>query len=194
MPHGRDPARLTQVKEGRTWQIGDSSVVAWIAAGTVTGLTITSAIPPVFDDFATIVIPDGGRGSAQHDQLVIALLSKHSPNQPWWLGYLDTGSDDVIFPDAAPTRLYANWSYVLIEAGPEQALAWRSHAPGWNRSLPELLFPADHSWLLSTLWDDDWRCLGGPASLIEALQQEPQLDVRRVSIDEDATPPGHVAR
>ena len=44
------------------------------------------------------------------------------------------------------------------------------------------------------LWDDDWRCLGGPTSLIEALQQEPQLDVRRVSIDRDATPSGHVAR
>jgi len=191
MPHGRDRAQLTRVKDGRSWQIGDSSVVAWIAASTVTGLTIT---PPVFDDYATIVIPDGGRGSAQHDQLVIALLSKHSPNQPWWLGYLDTGSDDVIFPDATPVRLYANWSYVLIEAGPEQALAWRSHDTGWNRTLPDLLFPADQSWLLSTLWDDDWRCLGEPTSLIEALQQEPQLDVRRVSIDGDATPPGHVAR
>ena len=46
MPHGRDPAQLTRVKDGRSWQIGDSSVVAWIAASTITGLTITSAIPP----------------------------------------------------------------------------------------------------------------------------------------------------
>src|SRR5215471_1651092 len=46
MPQGRDPAQLTRVKDGRSWQIGDSSVVAWIAASTVTGLTITSAIPP----------------------------------------------------------------------------------------------------------------------------------------------------
>lgn len=91
--------------------------------------------------------------------------------EPWWLGYLDTGSDDVVFRDAAPVRLNADWPYVLAEAGPEQALAWRSPATG--RSLPDLLFPADHSWLLSTLWDDDWRCLGGPASLIEALQQDP---------------------
>ena len=100
----------------------------------------------------------------------------------------------MIFPDAARVRLYSDWPYVLIEAGPEQALAWRSHGAGWNRSLPDLLFPADHSWLLSTLWDDDWRCLAGPASLIESLQQEPQLDARRVAVDEDATPPGHVAR
>jgi hypothetical protein len=190
MPH----PRLTRVKDGRSWLLGDSSAVAWIAAGTVTGLTIISAIPPTFDDYATIVIPDGDPGRAQHDQLVITLLSKHSPNQPWWLGYLDTGSADVIFPDAPRVKLYADWQYVLIEAGPEQALAWRRHATAWNRSLPDLLFPADRSWLLSTLWDDDWRCLGGPGSLIEAFQQEPQLDVRRVSVDGDATPPGHVAR
>src|SRR5215471_3483901 len=82
MPHGRDRAQLTRVKDGRSWQIGDSSVVAWIAASTVTGLTIT---PPVFDDYATIVIPDGGRGSAQHDQLVIALLSSIRPiNRGGW--------------------------------------------------------------------------------------------------------------
>jgi hypothetical protein len=74
----------------------------------------------------------------------------------------------VVFPDAPPVRLYADWPYVLIDAGPEQALALRSHATTWKRSLPDLLFPADHSWLLSTLWDDDWRCLGGPVSLVEA--------------------------
>lgn len=99
----------------------------------------------------------------------------------------------MVFPDAPPVRLYADWPYVLIDAGPEQALALRSHATTWKRSLPDLLFPADHSWLLSTLWDDDWRCLVGPVRLVEALQQELQLDVRRVSVDEDATPPGHVA-
>jgi hypothetical protein len=87
-----------------------------------------------------------------------------------------------------------NWRYVLIEAGPEQALAWRSHDTRRLRSLPDLLFPTDHSWLLSKLWDDDWRCLGGPAALIEALLHEPQFDARRVSVDEDATPPGRIAR
>ena len=86
MPPGRDSARLTRVKDGRSWRIGDSSTVAWIAAGTVAGLTITSAIPPVFDDYATIVIPDGGRVAARHDRLVVTLLSTHSPDQPWWLG------------------------------------------------------------------------------------------------------------
>ena len=60
--------------------------------------------------------------------------------------------------------------------------------------MPELLFPADRSWLVSTLWDDDWRCVGGPAALVEALLRSAVLDTRAVSVGENATPPGHVAR
>jgi len=97
-------------------------------------------------------------------------------------------------PHGVSPYAHVNWRYVVIEAGPEQALAWRSHDTCGFRSLPDLLFPADRSWLLSTLWDDDWRCLGGPAALIEAFLHQPQFDTRRVSVDEDATPPGHVAR
>jgi hypothetical protein len=48
--------------------------------------------------------------------------------------------------------------------------------------------------LLSRLWDDDWRCLGGPTALIDRFLDESQLLVRRVGLSEDATPPGHVAR
>jgi hypothetical protein len=44
------------------------------------------------------------------------------------------------------------------------------------------------------LWDDDWRCLGGPAALIQAVLDDPALEARPVGLDEDATPPGHVAR
>ena len=31
---------------------------------------------------------------------MLALLTGQSPGQPWWLGYLDTGADDIIFRDA----------------------------------------------------------------------------------------------
>lgn len=41
--------------------------------------------------------------------------------------------------------------------------------------LPELMFPADHSWLVSSLWDDAWACVGGSADLISALLIEPEL-------------------
>jgi hypothetical protein len=56
---------------------------------------------------------------------VLALLAEQSPDQRWWLGYLDTGVDDIVFPDAPKVTLYYGWPYVLVEAGPEQAAAWR---------------------------------------------------------------------
>ncbi|OCB17881.1 hypothetical protein A5689_23985 [Mycobacterium intracellulare subsp. yongonense] len=93
--------------------------------------------------------------------------------------------------------LYANWPYVLVQAGPEQAARWRSDDLWSSRSprLPDLIFPADRTWLVSTLWDDDWTCVGGPAPLIDGFLSDPALRarVRRVDPKEDATPPGHKA-
>ena len=44
-------------------------------------------------------------------------------------GYLDTGADDIVFPDAPKVTLYSGWPYVLVEAGPEQAATWRQQRP-----------------------------------------------------------------
>jgi hypothetical protein len=54
------------------------------------------------------------------------------------------------------------------------------------------MFPEDRSWLVSSLWDDDWACIGGPAALIDDLLADPVLapNVRRVDTRQDATPPG----
>jgi hypothetical protein len=108
-------------KDGRSWRIGTDAEVAWIANGTSDGKTITAAIPPVFEAYATVVLPPGGEGQEQHDGAVLALLTEYSASQPWWLGYLDTGADDIVFPDAPMVTLYSGWRYVLVEAGPEQA-------------------------------------------------------------------------
>jgi hypothetical protein len=166
--------------------------VAWIARGTSPGPTITAAIPPVFAAYATFVEPDGEKGWDTRDQAVIALLTGCSAGQAWWLGYLDTGVDDVIFPDAPMVTLYTGWRYVLVEAGPEQAAAWRNER-GMHGVLPEVIFPADRSWLVSTLWDDDWSCLGGPAELVDGFLRHPDLQARPVQLGHDATPPGHQA-
>lgn len=98
-------------------------------------------------------------------------------------------------PDAAKVTVYTGWSYVLLQADPQQALHLRGHtdATPWHSALPELLFPADRSWLVSTLWDDDWRCIGGSDSLVDALLQHPDLDARAVLLGQDATPAGHEA-
>ena len=183
------PAGLA--RDGRNWRIGTDAEVAWIARGTSIGLTITAAIPPVFDAYATVVLPDGDEERGKHDRAMSALLSEHSAGQPWWLGYLDTGSDDIVFPGAPMVTLYYGWHYVLVEAGPEQAASWRGNDPGSRGVLPDLMFPADRSWLVSTLWDDDWSCVGGPAGLVGRLLRHPDLQARPVVLGQDATPPGH---
>jgi hypothetical protein len=53
------------------------------------------------------------------------------------------------------------------------------------------MFPQDRSWLVTALWDDDWWCVGGSRALVDDLLDQPGLDVREVTVDEDATPPGH---
>jgi hypothetical protein len=58
-------------------------------------------------------------------------------------------------------------------------------------TFPDLIFPADHSWLVSALWDDTWTCVGGPRRLIEALERDALVRARAVQLGENATPPGH---
>jgi hypothetical protein len=185
------PVRLA--RDGSTWRIGTDAKVAWIADGTSISRTITAAIPPVFDAYATVVLPDSDEKREKHDRAVSALLSEHSAGQPWWLGYLDTGVDDVVFPGAPMVTLYSGWHYVLVEAGPEQAATWRRNDPGSYGVLPNLMFPADRSWLVSTLWDDDWSCIGGPGELVGRFLRHPDLQARPVVLGQDATPPGHQA-
>ena len=186
------------IRDGRSWRIGTASDVAWINTGTSVGLTITSGIPPVFDDYATVVLPEDHAEQLRHDEAVVAVLKSQSPQQQWWLGYLERGGSDIVFPEAPPVTLYAGWQYVLVQAGPDEAASWRGIGANLRQPpllLPELMFPADRPWLVSTLWDDDWTCIGGPVPLVDALLNHPDLRarVRRVSPDEDATPPGHRA-
>src|SRR6266480_4839325 len=109
---------VTRARDGSTWRIGTDAEIAWIANGTSTGRTITAAIPPVFEAYATVVLPYGGQGQDQHDQAVLALLSDQSADQPWWLGYLDTGADDIVFPDAPKVTLVLRVALRARRGGP----------------------------------------------------------------------------
>jgi hypothetical protein len=184
---------VTRARDGRDWRIGTDVDVAWIAGGTSPGLTISAAVPPVFDAYATFVEPDSDERWEKRDRAVIALLTEYSAGQAWWLGYLDTGVDDIIFADAPMVTLYSGWRYVLVEAGWEQATSWRANERGMHGVLPEVMFPADRSWLLSTLWDHDWTCIGGSAEFVDSFVRHPDLQARPVELGQDATPPGHQA-
>lgn len=185
-----EASRVTRWRDGRDWLIGTDVDVAWIKDYTSVGLPITSAIPPVFEDYATIIVPAPGEHRSGSTHVLFSHLAEASGDRPWWLGYLQTGGSDVVFPDAPMLTLYAGWPYVFVQAGPKEADRWRAsddrRSPG-----ADIIFPVDRSWLLSWLWDDDWRCFGGPTPLVERLLGEAQLEVRRVGFTEDATPPGH---
>jgi hypothetical protein len=173
----------TQIKDGRTWRIGADEEVAWINDGITVGLSITASIPPIFATYATLVFPleldwsrDQARpAEARFDDALLRVLCAHTKPQPWWLGFLDTGASDVVLDDASRVRMYSGWNYVLAQAGPHEARTWRSDEGRWFTALPELMFPADRSWLVSSLWDDAWAGVGGSAELISALLIEPEL-------------------
>jgi hypothetical protein len=125
-----------RVKDGRMWRIGTARDVAWITSAT--GLTITAAIPAVFDDYATLVLP-GALGVSRdlvddgtQDRALLALVQAQTAPQPWWLGYLDTGASDIVLWDAPKVTLYSGWSYVpaaeliLCGAAPCRRLSWRA--------------------------------------------------------------------
>jgi hypothetical protein len=183
----------TVAKDGQTWRLGTNAEVRWIADGTSGGTTINAAIPLVFGAYATVMLPDDDQKLEWHERAVLSVLSMHSASQPWWLGYLDAQPGAVPFPDAPTVTVSYDWRYVLVEAGPDQAATW--HRPNSFRKgvLPDLMFPADRSWLLSTLWDDDWSCVGGSARLVADLLGHPDLEARQVLPGQDATPPGHTA-
>ncbi len=196
----------TRVKDGIAWRIGSQADVEWMSDRTGNRRRITGAIPPVFADYATLVHPGGPDGprdvrpERRQDLALVEVLRRHAARLPWWLGYLDTGASDIVFWDAPTVMLYTGWHYVLVLAGRDQAATWRP-APGgqsnWKSTeLPDVMFPEDHGWLLSTLWDDDWSCIGGSKALIDDLLKDPVLgpNARRVTTHQDSTPPGHADR
>jgi hypothetical protein len=183
------------LRDGRAWRLGADADAAWISDGTAAGNTITYAIPPVFTSYCTLGLPETNDRAelARHEQAVIELLTRLTPEQPWWLGFLDTGPSDVVFPYAPRTTIYYGYGYVLVDAGAQQAAGWRDEGFSWT--LPELMFPADHSWLLSTMWDDGWTSIGGSQQLVNDFLNDATLGprTRRVVLGQDPTPPGHRA-
>jgi hypothetical protein len=184
------------MRDGESWPIGVEDDVRWISESTSSGLAITSAVPPVFDAYATVVVPKEQATRNASDHALLEALRGELADGRWWLGYLDTSpAEEIIFRDVPVAKVYTDWSYVLVGAGAQQAATWRTNdAHSSHRgALPELMFPFDRSWLVSTLWDDDWRCVGGSDSLIDKLLDDPRCETHRVALDEEATPPGHRA-
>ena len=76
--------------------------------------------------------------------------------------------------------------YVFVLAGPQQARTWRSNhgLRSWRGALPDVMFPEDRNLPVSYLWDDEWRCVGGPSDLVKALVAGRVLRGRAVELGE----------
>lgn len=88
-------------RDGQDWHIGTASDVGWIACHTTAGVSITTAIPPVFDAYATTCQTDDVTVAA-YEHALVENLSTCTPDQPWWLAYLDTGAHDVVLGRREP--------------------------------------------------------------------------------------------
>jgi hypothetical protein len=174
---------MDAIKDGRNWRIGTAADVAWIVRGTRPTVQAVVPVPQGFDAYTTIQAFEDEAIEAQ-ERALVEHLAQHSGPQPWWLGFLDTGAHDIVFDRVPTVSLYWGWPYVLVEAGPTEALTWRTgHMRNPFGVLPDLVFPADRSWFVSALWDDDWTGVGGPAGLIAAIVTDPRIGAQPTRVD-----------
>jgi hypothetical protein len=81
------------------------------------------------------------------------------------------GLDHLLF--AGPLRLAGRWGA-------------RPYEPGHARDInsPNLMWPADRAWFVTTNIDSTWTGVGGSADLIDDLLAEPRLEVVRTRHDD----------
>jgi hypothetical protein len=178
-----------RIKDGRSWRIGTAADVAWIERAVDFSTRTITQVPPGFAAYCRLELPDlryappdqAAAAQAAHDQGVVDVLGAAPGSHSWWLGYLEYGIGvDLVFDDAPRTSLFG-WDFVLVQAGPQQALGWRAHSTGataWKGALPDLIFPADRAWMLFTSWDDVWSGIGGSEDLIGSFERDPRLGPR----------------
>jgi hypothetical protein len=73
----------------------------------------------------------------------------------------------------------------VSEAGRWGAAPYRSGAPRDINS-PNLMWPADHAWFVTTTIDEHWTAVGGSEALVRDLLREERLEVVRQRYDEGA--------
>lgn len=170
--------RVMRVKDGGQWRLGCAEDIAWIESAIDFSRPLVTELPPVFAAYCRVEIPDDPKSRARHDTAIVRALTDESGPSPWWLGYLEYGIEITrAFGNMPRTRLFG-WDFVLIQAGADQALNWRTRcAPSldWKGALPDLLFHADHSWMLFTSWDDHWSGVGGSQALVRRIIDDPEL-------------------
>jgi hypothetical protein len=137
--------------------------VAWIRDGTSVSRTIRSAIPDGYDvDGLVDLVEDGGRTESR---LLTALGI--AADEELVAGWIDR---DGLMTEAGDEHLlYATWRY-RIRIVRTAELEGRLH-PDVHDDFPDLLFPRDRAWLVSTLWDDTWRSIGASEATAREIER-----------------------
>jgi hypothetical protein len=149
--------------------------LAWIRRDSRLGPTIRSAIPSGFDVYAVLDLVD-----ERADAALLAVLAPNGTDLlvAGWIVKSEPASGDEHL-------LYANWPYRLRRATAAELRA----AVAGEDGFPDLLFPRDHAWIVSTLWDDAWRSIGADApTALELERALPAMD--RVDPDADLATTG----
>mgnify|MGYP000956419127 CR=1 FL=1 len=69
--------------DAESWRIGTDEDVAWITAATTIGRTITSAIPPAFEAYATLLVPDQDAGRSEQVRALVRILRAGDGAERW---------------------------------------------------------------------------------------------------------------
>jgi hypothetical protein len=80
---------------------------------------------------------------------------------------------------------YFLFTGALAQAGQWGAARWASGAPRDINS-PNLVWPADHAWFVTTSIEGTWTGVGGSEALVADLLRDPRLEVVRQRYDERA--------
>lgn len=126
-----------------------------------------------------------------HGGEAVAFLA--APQMPAWFGRIFGTPKNNVPPPAFPPnvmdgpRLHANGLDFLLFAGAlDQAGDWGAvdyavGAPRGRMNSPNLFWPADHSWFVTTNIDGNWSGVGGSERLIAELLADRRLEAIRTT-------------
>ncbi len=88
-------------------------------------------------------------------------------------------------PKLAYFHDYLLFAGPLTDAG-EWGAASYGHAIRRDINSPNLMWPADHAWFVTTTIENTWTAVGGTKNLTDALLRDDRLEVVRTRYDEGA--------
>lgn len=88
-------------------------------------------------------------------------------------------------PKVVADQDYLLFGGALASAGDWGAADW-GHGIRRDINSPNLMWPADRAWFVTTNIDGTWTGVGGSAGLVDDLLREPRLEVVRARYDQEA--------